>query len=481
MLDLLVKNGLVVAPGGTRVLDIGIQSETIAVTGEPGTISAEGARVLDATDKIVIPGGIEVHAHIFEPMYRGWSGGKDVWLQSPEGATRAAAFGGTTTVLSFAFMSVHVTRQELDARLAVEHRREVFSGHSYVDFAFHPVMLGDSSQKTIATVADAIAEGTPTVKLFTTDVTTGQDGIRINNGAAFEVMKQCAERGGLVMVHAEDDDCIKHMEARLKQEGRDQLRNIHLVHTTLGEELAVRSVERLAREAGAGLYIVHVTGREPMEAIAEARAAGRPVYGETLHNLLCFSTANYDEPEGARYHIGMGLKPAGHQEALWNGLSSGVLSTLATDEYTTPYSVKMAGTNIQTTPGGHAGIETRGMIGFSEGYQKGRMSLERFVDVFSTNPAKLMGLYPRKGVIAPGSDADLAIWDPSIEKTITMDDLHHDSDYSLWEGWQVVGWPAATILRGKIIVEHGKLHGGPGDGRWLSRKIDPSVLTRPAV
>lgn len=271
------------------------------------------------------------------------------------------------------------------------------------------------------------------------------------------------------------------MEARLKREGRDQLRNIHLVHTTLGEELAVRSVERLAREAGAGLYIVHVTGREPMEAIAEARAAGRPVYGETLHNLLCFSTAKYDEPEGARYHIGMGLKPAGHQEALWDGLSSGVLSTLATDEYTTPFSVKMAGTNIQTTPGGHAGIETRGMIGFSEGYHKGRMSLERFVDVFSTNPAKLMGLYPRKGVIAPGSEADLAIWDPSIEKTITIGDLHHDSDYSPWEGWEVVGWPAATILRGKIIVENGKLRGGPGDGRWLSRKIDPAVLTRPAV
>jgi dihydropyrimidinase len=480
MLDLLVQGGVAVTPEGTRPLDVGVEGETIALLAEPGE-AGEARRVLDASGKLVFPGGVEPHAHIFEPMYRGWTQGEDVWLQTPEGATRAAIFGGTTTVLSFAFMAVHVTEQEFDARLAVEHRREVFTGRSYADFAFHPVLTGSPSEATIATVADAIAEGTSTMKLFTTDLTTGQAGVRIDHGSAFDVMKVCAEHGALVMVHAEDDDLIKHMEAKLRREGRNGLENVHLVHTLMGEELAVRACDRMAAEAGAALYIVHVGGRDPMGAIADARAAGRPVYGEALHNQLSFSTEDYAKPDGAKYHIGMGLKPPGHQEALWEGLADGRLSTLATDEYTTSFAVKMAGTDLETTPGGHAGIETRGTIGYSEGHAKGRMSLERFVDVFSTNPAKLMGLYPRKGAIAVGSDADLAVWDPDAERTISLDDLHHDSDYSPWEGWEVRGWPVATVLRGRVVVESGELLGSPDDGRWLPRRLDPAIAERPAV
>jgi dihydropyrimidinase len=481
MIDLVVAGGLVVTPEGAALLDVAVEGETIAVVAEPGTVEAEGARVLDATGKIVLPGGVEPHAHIFEPMYRGWSQGKDVWLQTPEGATRAALFGGTTTVLSFAFMAVHVTAQEFDARLAVEHRREVFTGHSYADFAFHPVLTGTPSDATIASIGDAIAEGTSTVKLFTTDLTTGQAGVRIDNGSAYEVMQSCAEHGALVLVHAEDDDLIKHMEAKLRREGRNGLENVHLVHTLLGEELAVRAYDRMAAEAGAALYVVHVGGREPLAAIAEARAAGRPVYGEVLHNMLCFTTEFYAKPEGAKYHIGMGLKQPGNQEPLWEALAGGALSTLATDEYTTSYAVKMAGSDLETTPGGHAGIETRGIIGFSEGYAKGRMSLERFMEVFSANPAKLMGLYPRKGAIAAGSDADLAVWDPDVERTIRLGDLHHDSDYSPWEGWEVRGWPTATVLRGKVVVEDGTLHGSPEDGRWLPRRLDPAIAPGPAL
>jgi dihydropyrimidinase len=378
-------------------------------------------------------------------------------------------------------MAVHVTEQEFDARLAVEHRREVFTGRSYADFAFHPVLTGSPSDATIASVGDAIEAGTSTMKLFTTDLTTGQAGVRIDNGSAFEVMKACAEHGALVMVHAEDDDLIKHMEARLRHEGRNGLENVQLVHTLLGEELAVRAYDRMAAAAGAALYVVHVGGREPLAAIAEARAAGRPVYGEVLHNMLCFTTEDYAKPDGAKYHIGMGLKEPGNQEPLWEALARGDLATLATDEYTTSYAVKMAGTDLETTPGGHVGIETRGIVGFSEGYAKGRMSLERFAEVFSANPARLMGLYPRKGAIAPGSDADLAVWDPAVRRTIALDDLHHESDYSPWEGWEVSGWPAATVLRGKVVVEGGRLLGSMDDGRWLPRQLDPAVAAGPAA
>ncbi|HSK15668.1 MAG TPA: amidohydrolase family protein [Gaiellaceae bacterium] len=482
MIDLLVTGGTVVTPGRTALLDVAVSGERIAAVAEPGVLPAGGARILDATGNLVLPGGVEPHAHIFEPMYRGWSGGEEVWLQGVEGATRAAIFGGTTTVLSFAFMAVHVTEEQFHAGRAVEHRREVFAGSSHTDFGFHPVLTGSPSERTIATVGEAVQDGTATMKLFTTDLTTGQAGVRIDNGSALAVMRECAAHGAMVMVHAEDDDLIKHMEARLAETGEDRvLANVSLVHTTLGEELAVRSVARMAEEAGAGLYVVHVGGREPLDAIAELRARGLPVYGETLHNLLCFSTDHYARPDGAKYHIGMGLKPPGHQEPLWEGLADGRLSTLATDEYTTSFAVKMAGATIQTTPGGHVGVETRGTIGYSEGVAAGRMPLERFVEVFSTSPARLMGLYPRKGVIAPGSDADLVLWDPDAERTIALDDLHHDSDYSPWEGWDVRGWPVTTVLRGKVVVEDGRLLGTPADGRWLPRRIDPELLAGPAL
>jgi dihydropyrimidinase len=481
VIDLVVSGGLVVTPERTAALEVGIAGEKIAYVAEPGAVEPGDAQVLDAAGKVVVPGGVEAHAHIHEPMYRGWSEGREVWLQTPEGATRAAIFGGTTTVLSFAFMAVHVTEQEFDANVAVQHRREVFAGRSYADYGFHPVLTGAPSEQTIATVGEAIEDGTATVKLFTTDLTTGQAGVRIDSGSALAVMRECAEHGAMVMVHAEEDELIKHMEAKLSREGRSRLENVHLVHPTFGDEMAVRSVGRLAEEAGAGVYIVHVTGKEPMEAVAELRERGRPAYGETLHNLLCFSTDDYRKPDGAKYHIGMGLKPPGHQEPLWAGLADGRLSVLATDEYTTSYAVKMAGTTIETTPGGHVGIETRGIVGFSEGYLGGRMSLERFVEIFSTNPAKLMGLYPRKGVIAPGGDADLALWDPELQRTIALEHLHHDSDYSPWEGWSVKGWPVTTILRGKVVVADGELLGDPSDGRWLPRKLDPEILSRPAV
>jgi len=281
------------------------------------------------------------------------------------------------------------------------------------------------------------------------------------------------------MVHAEDDDLIKYMEARLRREGRAQLGNAHLVHTNRGEELAVRTVAALAGDAGAAVYFAHVCGEEALDTIAARRAAGQPVYGEVLHNCLCFSLDDYARPDGAKYHIGMGLRPREDCDALWRGLADGRLSTLATDEYTTSYAVKMAGTDIESTPGGHVGIETRGMIGFSEGVGKRGFSLRRFVEVFATNPARVTGLYPRKGVIAPGSDADLVLWDPAIERTITMDDLHHDGDYSPWEGWPVQGWPLTTILRGSVVVEDGRLNVEPGHGRFVPRKLDPDVLARP--
>jgi len=477
MLDLILRGGLVVTPTHTRLLDIGIQHGQIAVVAEPGLAGMEAARIIDATGRLVLPGGVEAHAHIAEPMYKGWTRGEEVWLQSPEAATRAAIFGGTTTVVSFAFMDVHTRKVEFDANQAVQDRIHIFRDHAFADFAFHPVLTGHPSPATIASIADAIADGTASFKVFTTDVTGGQAGIKIDDGSILDVMQTVAAHGGIVMAHAENDELVKHMEAKLAREGRDQWYNLHLVHMNLSERIAFHSIISLAREAGAPLYLAHVTGVEGVAAIGAARAPGQPVFGEVLHNYLCYTADDYQQPDGGKYQTYPALKSEADQLALWDGLVHGSLSVVATDEYTTSYQIKTQGKTIATACGGHAGIETRGLIAFSEGYRKGRFSLERFVEVFSANPAKILGLYPQKGAILPGSDADLALWDPAVEKTIAMADLHHDSDYSIWEGWRVQGWPVMTLLRGQVVVDGGRLLGRPTDGQFVKRKLQPSMLS----
>ena len=250
MIDVLITGGHVVTPQQEGPLDVGIAGERIAFVAEPGTVAAEAGRTIDATGLLVLPGGVEPHAHIHEPMHHGWSQGRDEWLQPPEGATRAALFGGTTTVVSFAFMDVHVRDRELDCNLAVQHRTEVFRGRSYTDFAFHPVLTGTLGDTTRGTIGEAVADGTATFKFFTTDLTTTQTGVRFDHGSARALLDECARHGAMAMVHAEDDDLIKFMEARLRREGRTELRNVHLVHTNEGEELAVRTIAELARHAG---------------------------------------------------------------------------------------------------------------------------------------------------------------------------------------------------------------------------------------
>ena len=316
---------------------------------------------------------------------------------------------------------MHVTDRAVDCVAAVHDRKQIFHGRSYIDYAFHPVITGSASPETLATIQPAIEQGTPSFKVFTTDVTTGQSGIRIDHGSVLAALRIAKDAGGIVMVHAEDDDLLKYNEARLKRDGTNQLANVRCAHTPFGEALAFKQVAALASRAEAAVYFVHATAGESVDVVAAERRRDRPVYAETLHNLLCFSNQDYLKQDGAKYHIGMGLPTPEDRVQLWEGVAAGNIATVATDEYTTPFSVKMGGHDIETVPGGHVGIETRGMILLSEGYQKGRLSLRRFVELFATNPARIFGLYPRKGVIQPGSDADLAIWDLNGRHTIAIE------------------------------------------------------------
>jgi dihydropyrimidinase len=254
--------------------------------------------------------------------------------------------------------------------------------------------------------------------------------------------------------------------------------NLHLVHSKISELLAFQRTTALARHTGAAVYFVHTSAREGVDTIAEARSLGVPVYGETLHQYACFNAEYYKTPRGFCSHTYPSLKFPEDQAALWNGLVRDGLSCLATDEYPTSLALKLRGRTIEDVTGGNVGAEARMGIAYSEGVVRRGMSLARFADITSTNAARIFGLYPQKGVIAPGSDADLAFIDPSIQKTLSRDDFHV-SDYSPWEGWTVSGWPVMTMLRGALIAERGTLLGSPGAGRQLTRKIDPVVLHRP--
>ena len=226
------------------------------------------------------------------------------------------------------------------------------------------------------------------------------------------------------------------------------------------------------------MYFVHVSAREGVRAVGEARSRGQAVYGECLHNYACFNAESYREDNGMKYHTYPSLKFEEDRSELWDGLLDGRLSTVATDLVSTTWEEKIRFKTVADVTGGHNGIETRVGIAYSVGVGELGMSLERFVDITSANAAKIFGLYPKKGAIAAGSDADITIIDPSIDRPLTMDDLHLE-DYSIWEGWHVHGWPVTTLLRGKVMVEDRQLVGTPDDGKLVSRRIAPEATRRP--
>ena len=461
-------------PLGVAELDVAVQGEKIVAVAEPGILNAETARTIDASGKTVVPGGIEPHAHIATPVPELWTGKTGLETQSPEAASRAAAFGGTTMLMDFA-RPIHGATP-LDA---VEEKVERFSGHSYIDFAFHCVFNGVSPPEHIAQIKELIDSGVASMKVWTITRPGDPPNPGTDDGHLWAVMDQVAQHNGIIAVHGEDEAIVDYMTEELRREGRDQSYNVYLAKNNLSEDITFSKTVSIAERTGAAVYFVHVTAKEGMNAIVRGRAQGLPIYGEVLHHFLCFTAEDYKKPDGNIYHTNPGLKFAEDRDALWEGFKGGAISTVATDEFTTCKAAKFYGQTIETMLGGHNGIETRLIITYSEGVAKGSISLQRFVELTSSNAAKLMGMYPQKGAISPGSDADIVLIDPTVRKTIALSDLHADSDYSIWEGWPVQAWPVTTILRGSVIVEDGKLTGSPKDGKFVKRKMASDVLSGP--
>ena len=482
MLDLLIKGGTVVMPSEAAVLDVGVQDGRIALVAAPGTLPDDAAQTLDASGRIVTPGGIEPHIHAAANVQPGAhqlvSG---VPNAGPLEHSLGAIWGGTTTVVDFAPAP---TEGELVG--GVQDFLSVWNGNTYTDYSAHIIYSSRNSADTIARVGELIENDFPSVKIFTTNIRPPSDPPltltpvgRIDFGRLDDLTERLAHHDGVLAVHAEDDEIVMYNYMMARQRGIWDWYNAHLIHSKEVEDLAFRDAIRIAEQNGAGMYFVHVTGNDGVNAVAEARSRGLPVYGEVLTLALSFNCLQYREPDGMKYHTYPSLKYPEDRDDLWAGLLGNNLTFTGTDSSFTTYIDKTAGRNVQDMRGGNIGIEIRMGVNYTEAVVNRGMSLTQFANITSTNAARLLGMYPRKGVIAPGSDADFAIIDPAIHKQLTMDDLHL-RDYSPWEGWEVRGWPTTVILRGKVMVDNGELLGDPSDGERVRRRIDPAVLQRPA-
>ncbi len=472
MLDLIIRSDRVVTPLGPGNWDIGVQDGKIAALAMPGTLKAgDAVRVIDATGKIVIPGGLDPHLHC-----KWQNPGTQIYSAGPDHISRAALFGGTTTIIDFA-----IWKQGETMRQTIENREVDWTNQCHCDYAYHVLLNGKIPLEILGELPEVVQAGYPSIKIYTTDGLPRRSDWKVDYGDIWEILQILAREGGIACIHAEDNDIVMHMYRKLGREGRTGFENMPEVHNTLSEDLSFRRIIRLAENVeAAALYMMHTSARTGVEAIAESRRKGFPIYGETLHHYALLTSEAYKRPNGQIYHTYPSLKGEDDRAALWEGMiKTGAISAIATDGICTPLAPKIKENKIDNTLGGHNGVEPRLSVMYNEIVAKRGESLLRFVNLTSANAARIFGLYPRKGAIAVGSDADIVVLDPAANRKIRVEDLH-ESDYSPWEGYEVSAWPEMTILRGKVMVEGKKFHGVLTDGKQLKRKIADAILSGPA-
>ncbi|WP_428485386.1 amidohydrolase family protein [Rhodopila sp.] len=475
MIDLVIRGDTVVTPQGVGAHDILVTGGTIAAVAAPGSIPVpEGARFIDAIGKIVLPGGIDPHVHCK------WSlpnpDGSFGLTEPPDVVSKAAVHGGTTTIIDFTRASEGKTLRD-----AIEVRERDWKGHCACDYAQHIMVEGALPIDLPPQVAEAIQAGYPTVKIFTTDITPSRKGRMVDFGDIWEIFQVLAENQGLGVIHSEDNDIVMHMYGKLIREGRTGFENLAEVHNTLSEDVSFRRVIRLAEKVpGTALYMMHVSAATGVSAIQEARRRGVPIYGESLHQYMLYNSEDYKKPNGQIYHTYPSLKSPEDQAALWQGTLDGSINCVATDEICCTLARKLQGVRIDDTTGGNAGVEPRMALMYTEMVGRRGYSLQRYADLVSTNAAKIMGLYPRKGALAAGSDADICVLDPADQRVIRAEDLH-EADYTPWEGRKMDAWPCLTMIRGQVAVENGVFKGSLGHGTWQHRKVAEAMITAPRL
>jgi len=453
--NLLVKNGLVVTPDGESICDIFCEGEKIPRIGK-NLESGNNTETIDAAGKTVIPGGVDVHTHL--NIETGLASSSDDFYTG----TVAAACGGTTTIVDhpgFGPAGCPLNHQ-------IEKYRGLASGKAVIDYGFHGV-IQHVDDDVLSMMGELAGEGVTSFKIYLTY------DFKLSDADAFRVLRRAGELGVIIAVHPENDGVINLLRSEFIAAGKTGFEFHPLSRPAECEAEAINRMILFARMAAAPLYIVHVSCAEGLEFIEAARRRGQKnLWAETCPQYLFLDDRLYSKPgsEGLKYIMCPPLRKQADNAALWQGLVSGI-DVIGTDHCPFFFETqKIAGKDDFTKcPCGVPGIEERIPLLYSEGIAKGRISLRRFTDLCCSNPAKLFGLYPQKGVIAPGSDADIVIIDPEKKTVISKNILHSNVDYSVYENFPVKGWPVCTISRGEVIVRNGEFTGTPGRGKFIKR------------
>jgi dihydropyrimidinase len=461
MFDVIIAGGTVVTASDTVECDVGISGGVVTALGRGLGPAKE---TIDAAGKLVMPGGVDSHVHISQP-----SGEGIVMADDFASATRSAAFGGNTTVLPFCLQQ---KGQSLREAVTLYHAEA--EGRCYTDISFH-LIVSDPSESVLGQELPAlVADGYTSFKIFMT-----YEGLALDDMQILQTLEVARETGALVMVHAENYDAIRFLTAKLERQGRTAPSFHGASRPIVVEREATHRAISLAELSDVPIVVVHVSNREAMEEIRRAQSRGLNIIGETCPQYLVLTEDDLVGVgmEGAKYVCSPPPRDKASQAACWEGLQTGAFTLFSSDHCPFRYedeAGKLAPkgrTSFRWVPNGIPGVGARLPILFSEGVSKGRIDVNAFVALSATNHAKTYGLYPRKGTIAVGSDADIAIWDPKLTRTITNANQHHGADYTPYEGLEVTGWPVLTMVRGQTVVRDGELVGALGHGRHLQRAL----------
>jgi dihydropyrimidinase len=471
MFDLLIINGTVVTARTSEALDVAVEGQTISAIERVGALGHDAAHIIDATGCLVIPGGVDPHVH-YAMNFEG------LVTEGPE-YSFAAAQGGNTSIIDFVF-------QEPPKGLidAIIERKAEFEGNMAIDWGLHAILTKDFSFDVIEEIGEAIRQGIPTIKTMMTY------GYMCDDGQRYGTMCEVAEHGGMSVVHAEDDAIANWLTAKYLREGKNHGAYISEVRGPVVEEAAVRRALFLAEKAGSPLYVLHMAAGDGVRALAEARERGLPFYGETLLAYLSFTQDDLWNEElvdvngklypnrGALFNNYPPPKFADDREVCWQAIIDGRLQVVATDHalHTLEDRFEAMSTTIDNMQAGQAAVELRLPVLYDTGVNAGRFSASRWVELVSTNPAKLMGLWPRKGEIAVGSDADIVVFDPHKEWIVRWQDLHMSEEFNCWDGWELRGKARDTVLRGSLLVENEQYVGSKTGGQFLERTLLKEVL-----
>jgi dihydropyrimidinase len=469
--DTVIRGGTVATAADVFRADIGIRDGVIAAIADR---LGDAERVIDATGRLVLPGGIDAHVHIDQVQAPGLASAGARMADGFLSGTRSAAFGGTTCTLSFA-----VQHRGASLRAAVEDYHRRAEGNAFLDYSFHLVLADPRPEVLGQELPALIARGHRSLKVYMT-----YEAMRLSDTQILDVLEVARDQRAVVLVHAENHEIIGWLADRLERRGQTAPR-FHATSRPLPvEREATHRALTLGEIAGVPLVIVHVSGAEPLEEIRRARPRGVTVIAETCPQYLTLTEQDLDQPDmlGAKVMCSPPPRDTASQAACWRGIEDGTFDLFNSDH--APYRFDAegklrAGPNapFRKVSNGVPGLATRLPILFSEGVVAGRISLPRFVALTAANNAATYGL-DRKGRIAIGADADIAIWDPERRVTITNDLLHHDVDYTPWEGMSVTGWPELVMSRGEVVVEQGELRARPGRGRFIEQSVSSAFGPR---